>query len=79
MAASPTVPERECVAMIAPSMSTTQIAASSRRAVDTGRSTSIAARGITATMFRARSLGFLNMPPTDPCTRPFSMRLTPRA
>ena len=79
MAARPTVPERECDATIAPNIITAQPAANARFAVDSGCSTRNTASGSTATMFSARSFGFLNMPPTEPCTRPCSIRLMPRA
>ena len=73
------MPERDCDATIAPSIIAAQKAARARLSIETGCSTRKTANGSTATMFSARSFGFLNMPPTDPCTRPFSTRLMPRA
>ena len=72
------VPLLDCDATIAPTINTAQSAAAARRRRLADRSASDTASGMTATMFNARSLGFLNMPPTAPITRPFSTMLIPR-
>ncbi len=77
MAASPTLPLRDREAITAPTMSRPQPAASRRRTAAACRSATDAASGRTATILSARSFGFLNMPPTAPCTRPFSTRFDP--
>ena len=79
IAARPTAPDADCEATIAPNIITPQHAAIPRLKSETGCCIRKTARGSTATMFSAKSLGFLNMPPTDPCTRPCSTRLMPRA
>ena len=61
------MPLLDCEATIAPTISTPQARRRrARRIVDRARSARDAASGITATMFSARSFGFLNMPPTAP-------------
>jgi hypothetical protein len=77
--ASPMVPLRDCETTTAPTMTSAHAAAARRPIIVRLRMASAVANGMTATMLSARSLGFLNIPPTDPCTRPFSTRLIPRA
>ncbi len=77
--ASPTKPPREYDTITAQTIRKPRNDALSRPSVVFARIATRTVRGRSATMFSARSFGFWNIPPTAPCTRPFSTRLKPRA
>ena len=79
MATVPTMPLRDFVNTIAPSISTTITGAEQPLEHGPGRLTYISASGMNAARFSARSFGFWKKPPTGPAARSPSTRLMPRA